>query len=342
MASTLLSDAIEQYLAARVGLRARNTVANDRQTLTYFLTAVGNIQTSSLTARHGEVFMTYLADRKMQANTIRAHHSRMVFFVSWLKARNFIRHFEDPLGTVRTPRQVRKVRMRVPVDDFPRLLDAAHKPRGRIVVALGLYVFLRASEVKELRLDDVNLSENLLTVRQPKTEKEDEMPICAELADEIRRWVAWYSANTPRELRDSDFLVPSQVAPVVQDEETKRFVGVPGTLIPERPVRRPASMVQTALREAGYDTTDRWGKSMYEGVHTLRRSGARALFDHLADKGYDGAMRTVQAMLHHDHSRTTEIYLGLDLDIKKRNDLLRGEAMFGRQVAPVVLLEATL
>lgn len=63
-------------------------------------------------------------------------------------------------------------------------------------------------------------------------------------------------------------------------------------------------------------------------MHTLRRSAARALFDRLATEGYDGALRLVQAMLHHAQSSTTEHYLGLTLDKKRRDDIIRGESMY--------------
>jgi hypothetical protein len=33
-------------------------------------------------------------------------------------------------------------------------------------------------------------------------------------------------------------------------------------------------------------------------------------------------------MLHHKSTQTTEKYLGLNVDVKKRNDLLRGTQMF--------------
>jgi hypothetical protein len=71
---------------------------------------------------------------------------------------------------------------------------------------------------------------------------------------------------------------------------------------------------------------------MMEGCHTLRRSGARALFDDLVERGgYDGVLRHVSAMLHHKSTLMTERYLGLDVDVKKRNDLIRGKKMYRTQ-----------
>ena len=63
------------------------------------------------------------------------------------------------------------------------------------------------------------------------------------------------------------------------------------------------------------------------------------MFDELLERGYDGALRQVQAMLHHKSSTMTEHYLGIDLDVKRRNEALRGRAMFtAPNIANVVRL----
>jgi integrase len=333
VATKLLSDAIEEYISSRDGLRSKSTIGGDRQTLTYFLTAVGNIQTKSLDTRHGEAFMQYLAGRGLQQSTCAAHFARMKNFIGWMRARKYITYFDDLLATSRRPKVPTKVRLRIPPEKFGMLLDAAHTPRHRIVIALGLYLFVRASEIKPLRIADLNLNDDSIRVFQPKTGKQDEMPICAELDAELRRWLTFYAENVPRSLDKADYLVPSTIP--------QKFVGVkgapqrtlvsvdPGSLVPEKPIHYPAQLVKVVMRRAGYATKDETGRSLYEGVHTLRRSGARALFDELNEtKNYDGALRIVQAMLHHATGAQTERYLGLELDTEKRNHLIRGKAMF--------------
>jgi len=334
VATKLLSEAIEEYIASRGGgLRSKSTVGGDRQTFQYLLLAVGNIQTKSLTPAHGVAFMHYLTAKDLQASTRAGHYARVKTFVTWCKAMKYLGPFQDPLATVTRPKIPSKVRLRIPADKFDMLLDAAHTPRHRIVIALGLYLFLRASEIKPLRVADLDLYGGTLRVFQPKTGKADEMPVCAELEREMRRWLTWYSNNAQIPLDKAHYLVPSTIP--------QKFVGVkggpqrtlvsvdPGTLVPTKPVHYPAQLVKVVMRRAGYATKDENGKSLYEGVHTLRRSGARAFFDQLNEvKNYDGALRIVQSMLHHATGAQTEHYLGLGLDEEKRNDLLRGKAMF--------------
>lgn len=90
----------------------------------------------------------------------------------------------------------------------------------------------------------------------------------------------------------------------------------------------------------GESIRDESGSSLSEGVHTLRRSGARALYDRLVSEGYDGAMRTVQSMLHHSSIQTTEHYLGIHLDKKRRDDVVRGKHLFPTSTENVVGMES--
>jgi integrase len=88
--------------------------------------------------------------------------------------------------------------------------------------------------------------------------------------------------------------------------------------------------IRTILQAAGYYRPQ-------EGGHTLRRSGATALYNQLSSVGHDRAIRICQAMLGHSSVQTTEIYLRLDLDRKVRNDLLAGKRMFPEEGTATVL-----
>jgi len=75
-------------------------------------------------------------------------------------------------------------------------------------------------------------------------------------------------------------------------------------------------VVQQALAALGLPTK-------HQGTHTIRRAAARHFFDSMSsDVGYDAALRTVSAMLHHKSSATTEQYLGLSSERKRRDDRL--------------------
>lgn len=326
----LLSDAIEEYLKGRAGLRRDSTGKGDRRVLSRLLRAAGNIQARHLDTQHGEAVATLLS-QTCAPNTIRTDIARLKTFVKWLHARRYLNMYVNPLATISLPRVVERPKLRIPAREFPRLLDTADNPRDRIIVALGLYLFLRQGEIRSLKLRDVNLDagEVMVTIHKTTT-RPDRMPISRELDVELRRWLTWYSENTPESLTPEHYLVPARTkAAWVNVKGVSGAQGYTVKIIPTKPCRMPHEPVTKILTLAGYKTRDENGGALFEGGHTLRRSGARALFDRLLDEGYDGALRTVQSMLHHSSAAMTERYLGIDVDAHRRNELLRGHDMYG-------------
>ncbi len=96
-----------------------------------------------------------------------------------------------------------------------------------------------------------------------------------------------------------------------------------GELQPTVRISKPALIIQRALsRQLGTETL------RGEGVHTVRRSVARILFDQASEHGHDNALRVAAALLGHSSTQTTEIYLGIDRDRQKRDEILRGKSLF--------------
>ena len=235
-------------------------------------------------------------------------------------------------------------RTRVEPKDFGAFLDACSTPHERIVVALGLYLFVRASEITAIRVKDVDLDKQEILIRVMKSQLADPMPICQELDAELRRWLTWYSTDIRCPLEGDFFLVPRRRRRPLGNDGSGPGGGfmierAHNNCVPDQQLQRAHRYVQKPLLAFGVDLRGEDGKSTMEGVHTLRRSGARALFDGMVDEGsYDGILRYVSAMLHHKSTVMTERYLGLDVDVKKRNDLLKGHLMFP---SAAVIIEAS-
>jgi integrase len=248
-------------------------------------------------------------------------------FFKWCRQRGRISRDHDPLAGRRFRKVIPMEKRRVPVGQFPALLDAAVNPRDRMIVALGLFLLLRQSEIADLRIGDVNLESGQITARIFKTKDMDVMPISRELDVELRRWLTLY-AEQCGPLQHHWFLAPS-----------RRFTGedwgpggvLPnrlGRLLPETRCPHVVGAVQRALKGIGWEMRRPDGKPEWHGAHVLRRSAARAIFDELAAEGYDGALRTVQSFLHHASSQMTERYLGLEVDRAIRDKKYQGAAMF--------------
>lgn len=345
MRTTLLSDLVDEFEESmKANGYAKNTIRNNARAARALLAHVGNIQARSVTPRHIDGWFAKRKSDGVGAGTLNVDLVALRALFRHGAQRRYIPAGSDPTAHRRPFKEVKRERLRIPSSDFGRLLDCTTHPRDRMIVALGLYLFLRQSEVIELRVGDVDLAAGLVTVRIQKTKQLDHMPISAELDAELRRWLTHYSERVNRPLRPDDFLVPAKTPPLFQPgmhpTANAERAKAQATLNPTRPVQRPEHAVQRALVAFGAALRAPDGRALSEGVHTLRRSGARALFDRLVDDGYDGAMETVQAMLHHTSTVTTEGYLGIHLNKKRRDDVVRGKSMFPVDLKNVVQMEA--
>ncbi|MEW1959811.1 site-specific integrase [Kineococcus sp. NPDC059986] len=253
-------------------------------------------------------------------STVNKHRYHLAGFFKWARAHEYMPPASDPLGTTRAMKIMPARKLRIPAQDFPALLDAAEHPKDRIIVALGLYLFLRGSEIAALRWSDYDMKNHEMHVKIEKTSQRDIMPVSEELDEELRIWALWYQNQQSGIFRQDWFIVPATVT----------HTGHEPVLVPSRPHPQGYRNVQRVLRAAGYAEED--GDLAGEGQHTLRRSGARALFDVRVEDGYDGALRQVQAMLHHTTGAMTEKYLGLDIDKNSRNKAIAGKAMFAKNL----------
>lgn len=326
-----LGDLIDEYLHSRAARgMSSGTRRNDRRTLRRLLLEIGNIQVRSITDAHIDRFFATLIRDGLDQSTMNTYLANLKVFFRWTRARGYMPRDYDPTAERRPYRLVPRARQRVPVDRFEQMLDSCEHPRDRIVVALGLYLFLRAGEITTLRWKDVDLDAGEVCVVIHKTRQRDVMPICAELDAELRRWATWVTERHGPP--DSDwYLAPVKERPrpaVLPDGRSRFRVDEEPGVIPTLPYRQVHRTVQDALRAIGMDTRREDGSSRFEGGHTLRRSGARALYDQLSERGHDRAIQQVRVMLHHASGTMTEKYLGVEVETKQRNDLIRGKRMY--------------
>lgn len=336
-----LDEAIAEYTAGRTSVGyAKNTLKVERRALDLLLETVGNIHLRNLSGQHGEQYVASLLSKNMTPAVLNLYQGVIRRFSEWAVKRRYMTSASALAGrrfiVANAPRR------RIPARDFARLLDACVHPQQRVIVALGLYLFLRSSEISHLDVQHVNLDAGEILVYQPKTKRYDEMPICGELDTELRRWLTWYAedqAPVNGALLPHWPLVPARSRMTMVNDGSGKGGGRPdvpdhGQVNPYSRAAQVHSKVQDALRRFGWEV----GPADREGVHTLRRSGARALFDEMVDTGdiRDGVLRIVQAMLHHKSVTMTEHYLGLEADRERRNDQFKGRRMF-RPVAENVV-----
>lgn len=326
--SQRLPDVMDEFVRSRRSQgMAKNTIANERKTLDRLLAMLGPVQVRHITERHIDEFMAAMQARGYAPGTLNIDLQCLRNFFNFCVRRGYMRN--NVAEHRRMYRYVPKPKLRVPATKFNELLDSCEHPRDRMLIALGLFLWLRDSEAIDLKVGDVNLADGEITVRVFKTRQLDVMPISYELDLELRRWLTFYSEELGEPLQGDMYLCPAKTRPINKDGNRRFYVSGPAHLKPYRKMCRAFEVVQRQLAKIGYDIRDADGRTTREGMHTLRRSGARARFDLLVELGYDGAIREVQAGLHHKNVQTTEQYLGLDLDISRRHRNIRGKPLYG-------------
>lgn len=217
--------------------------------------------------------------------------------------------------------------------EFPVVLEMAgnHHRRDRAVVALGLYTLARASEIATAKIGDLDLTRGEIRLYREKRDRWTVTGITPELDQEMRDWLQAYAVEM------------GYMHWRVMIREHPEWLLVPsrhrgsGGLQPMVQITAMQRIAKRVLTDLGITTT-RQGRAtahLGEGMHTFRRSGARAFFKMMKDEmGYQGALVRVGAMLDHEDLKNTLRYIGMDQERMELNDWLRGNSMYGDPEPP--------
>jgi integrase len=342
----LLTEAIDRYLGIRRAAKADNTMRTDESLLPRFADHIGNPAFADITPEqvHGffygpgglmDIHVTGIKGQRLREPVGPGTHNHYrrrlgVFFAHCQSTGTAPR--VDYLALVEPLAEVTRKRMQPAPGILLQLLDQAECAMHRAYLAAAMNTACRASELRNLRVGDVDLARGQVFVTVIKTKEEDDMPLTADLERELRLWFEEYADLLGRPLEDDDYLFPArsgnQIKTHYLDPATGKRVyeRTPIVYHPDRPVERTEKIVKAALAKLGLPTR-------YEGTHTLRRAVARAYFDMLAEEaGYDAALRTVSALLHHKTMSTTERYLGLSSETRRRDETMKGRAFLSAMV----------
>lgn len=327
------SEAIESYAQYRKVNRglSKSTLYSDNHSLRSLMSLTGDIYVHNITSDHIERKLAEIAGNGTKAGAYNNYIAKYKAFFDFCRMRQYMPRTNDPLREIHRRKTTPRDSRRVPVHQFPALLDSAINIRNRTILATGLYLLCRSGEIKTLKVRDLNLAESRVRVTVHKSGGwVDNMPITSELDAELRAWMTYYTEITGQ-VPDPEWpLFPGQHYRHLNKGTGARYVPGHGDfhLDVNYMAGRLDEIAKRALNDIGFATRGPDGKPLNEGMHTLRRSGARALFDRLVEDSYDGAIRLVQSMLHHRNMATTEIYLGLNMEKHKRDELLTGRPMY--------------
>lgn len=192
-------------------------------------------------------------------------------FTGWLCETGHIT--TDPCVGIAAIRRTKATPRALPATSIALILAACRTDREQAMIWLGVGLGLRRMEIAQLRWEHYDDRAGLIEIRHSKHGSERVLPVPAEVAAALEK------------LRGG-----GQSGPVIRSE-----------LDPSQPitVERVGLLMAKVMRRAGVK------RAAYDGcsAHALRHTAASDVLDACQD------LRTVQAMLGHQHLTSTAIYL---------------------------------
>lgn len=320
-----LSDAIEDYIGHLDSMaRSKAHLKSSRICLRRLLTLVGNILTENVNEAHVDMYFRE-ASRTRSPRSLGLDTAILKGFFRWAIRTRRAGRSGDPLAGRTAPKTAPREWRGFPVSKVPALLDSATHPRDRMLLALACFLLGRSAEFTLLKIRDVQLEMSGISYQIPKTLKSDFLPICEELDEELRRWLTAY-AEECGPLDPSWYLVPAKTPPRINGNREADDSAV--RLLPEKRLLCPFKVAHKALEAIGHPLKGADGQRLNEGMHTIRRSMARGLYEQLRDEGDVNPVETVRSMLNHSTEKQTRDYIGLQSERIHRDARLRGRVMF--------------
>ena len=193
---------------------------------------------------------------------------------------------DDAQAGMTTVREPRKLPVVLSPDEVARLLDAAPGLKYRAALSLAYGAGLRASEVVNLKVGDIDSTRMTLRIEQGKGHKDRYAMLSPMLLERLRAW--WRHAHARGKLLDGGWLFPGQNP--VNPMSTRQFNRI----------------CHLAAEAAGIDKR--------VSPHTLRHSYATHLLEQKVD------IRVIQVLLGHKRLETTALYTQVATEVLREVD----------------------
>lgn len=329
-----ISEARDRYVAVLHRRKSASTLRRYASTINQLILVIGDLEISRVTHEHMDRFFEVRSNTH-GANTLNAYVSGLRMFFVWAHERGYTK--KNPTSDLSMYKVEPKDLFRLPPHRFGELLNGATGERDRMVILLGLTLFLRASEMATITLGDISWEGPdpdrpgpHIRVHVWKSNLLDWMPVSATLERGLIPYLEWYAGETGyNSVRQMMAEHPEwHLVPARQHGREQ--------LNPPRPVQKVHEVVQRALSNTSI-TTDLKGL----GEHLLRRSGALAYRNVLIETGTDPyvADKIIMKWLHHKNIEETWHYLGFNREEASREGAI-GQEMWTTERPKVVRLAA--
>ncbi|MEV7589749.1 tyrosine-type recombinase/integrase [Streptomyces sp. NPDC089922] len=303
-----------------------------RSLLNRFTASVRDCKTASVYPSHLEDFFYGeggLSDT-CSRETLGKYRNDMKQFLAFVHRRTWNPRSADALleGISERTTHSNRNRYRMTRAELRLLLAGADDVRDAALVCFVACTGVRISEALGMAIRDVSFAKGELYVTLPKTHEEVTYPLASDLEAALRRWLTVYATQVGP-LKRSFYLFPTY--------HRRQFVtggghSAAGLYNPIAPIQHPRRILTPIAERAGIELEEG------DGWHTVRRSFARILYDDCVEMGHDAALRVVQAALNHKSVKTTEHYLGLNLERQQFSLIMKGRPFLSADLDPGTLV----
>jgi integrase/recombinase XerC len=234
------------------------------------------------------LYLGHLGEQSYASATMARKIATLRSFYKWAERRKF--SATNPMVSIRTPRQSKRLPKAITIEQVERLLAAPGdgdvlSRRDRAMLETLYSTGMRVSELVGLAFEDLDPTEATLRIRG-KGKKERIVPLGSAAVQSIQRYIEMLKVTPKFAAAISSGGTGGRTLPL--------FVNKHGGRLSSRSVRRK---LDKYLKQVGLDPSI--------SPHTLRHSFAT----HLLDNGAD--LRSVQELLGHQSLSTTQVYTHL-------------------------------
>ena len=175
-----------------------STLCGYRRTARLFHNFIGDQQLEAITPETVTAFFFHgRTQRNWATQTFLDYRKELLVFFRWCLANGYISR--NPMDGLQKPRLEKRLPRNLTLEQSERLLEITRnlpyshpflRARDYAIVAMFIYCGLRASELLHLQFADVNLTNQVLCIREGKGAKDRVVPLPLRLIPTLREYLA--------------------------------------------------------------------------------------------------------------------------------------------------------
>jgi integrase/recombinase XerD len=181
-------DLLERFIVSKTAACMPNTISWYQMCVGHYLQWCAEEAKEYKKPDTIEDYLVKLRKSNLASSTVSGYFTALAAWFKWLYQREYIP--DNPLRHIQKPKQIKKIKRRVPKDEFTKLYQSIQvnkwsDQRDKCILLVMFYSGLRVTETISLVPTDVDLDEMLILVRRGKGDKARPVPCHPSLVPEL-------------------------------------------------------------------------------------------------------------------------------------------------------------